>query len=557
MKSKVLLGLILLLGIFLRLYKLGEIPNGLYQDETAIGWNAYSILTTGKDEYSQSFPLYFKSFGDYKLPVYIYSTVVSEKLFGLTPFAVRFPSAFFGILTLPIFYLLIKQITKNEQLSLLSTLLLAINPWHLHYNRATFEVSIVLFLFTLGILLFYSAIEKKKGAFIGSIICFILALYSYNLTRLLSPMIFLGLVVLYRKNIKNISTFEKVGGIITATILLIPFVLTYFKQGGINSASGTLIFSSAAVKAPLLEFRSFFVNLPFINKFIFNSFTLIFWQYLLNVLSYFSIPFFFISGSQHGNHGIGTNGQLYVFEMPFVLWGIYVGIKKRQHDLLPFALVAMATILTAAITREAPHATRSFSLLLFFPLISAYGMLYAYTYRKKLSTSLQTISIISMGCIAIFSVLYYFLSYYVRFPIAYAKYWREEDKYVVEYIKNNQDKYKNIIIDKNSGFIYSSLLFYLPFSPTQFQQTVKRNADDSEGMSDIVSFGNIVYKEINFADDYKPHTLIITTPDKVPSNLSPTATFTFPMRPVVIALKQTIINYPVQEPAYVAIISKE
>jgi len=54
------------LAVYLRLFQFGEVPNGLYQDETAIGFNAYSILETGKDEYGKDFPLYFRSFGDYK-----------------------------------------------------------------------------------------------------------------------------------------------------------------------------------------------------------------------------------------------------------------------------------------------------------------------------------------------------------------------------------------------------------------------------------------------------------------------------------------------------------
>src|SRR3989344_5210772 len=98
MKNLFIIAIIILAAI-LSLYKLGEVPSGLYQDETAIGYNAYSLLETGKDEHGVSYPLYFKSFGDYKLPVYIYLTAFSVKTFGLTGFAVRLPSAVFGILS--------------------------------------------------------------------------------------------------------------------------------------------------------------------------------------------------------------------------------------------------------------------------------------------------------------------------------------------------------------------------------------------------------------------------------------------------------------------------
>ena len=71
--------LIFLLGFFIRFYHLSSVPNGLYNDETAIGYNAFSILQTGKDEYGTPMPVYFRSFDDYKLPVYIYSTALSIK----------------------------------------------------------------------------------------------------------------------------------------------------------------------------------------------------------------------------------------------------------------------------------------------------------------------------------------------------------------------------------------------------------------------------------------------------------------------------------------------
>ena len=109
-----LLLVIVLLGAFLRLCMLDRVPPGFNQDEASIGYNAYSILKTGKDEYGKVMPIYFKAFGDQKLPVYIYATAASEAVLGVNEFAVRFPSAFFGILCLPLLYLLVEKLEKIE-----------------------------------------------------------------------------------------------------------------------------------------------------------------------------------------------------------------------------------------------------------------------------------------------------------------------------------------------------------------------------------------------------------------------------------------------------------
>ena len=93
---------------------MADTPHDLYVDEVSIGYNAYSILKTGKDEHGQSFPIFLKAFEEYKLPVYIYLTTVSEAIFGKTPFAVRFPSALFGTLSVAIFILLIPSLAFSS-----------------------------------------------------------------------------------------------------------------------------------------------------------------------------------------------------------------------------------------------------------------------------------------------------------------------------------------------------------------------------------------------------------------------------------------------------------
>jgi 4-amino-4-deoxy-L-arabinose transferase-like glycosyltransferase len=167
------------LAFLVRFYDLGIIPDGLAQDETSIGYNAYSLVQTGKDEYGKPWPIEFKAFGEYKLPGYIYLTVPSISMFGPTAFAVRLPSAVFAFLTVVLFYFILKKLTKNEWLALLGTTLLTLNPWHIHFSRAAFEVVPALFFLLAGVYLFLQFVDKKKYPyFIFSACAFVLAMYT-------------------------------------------------------------------------------------------------------------------------------------------------------------------------------------------------------------------------------------------------------------------------------------------------------------------------------------------------------------------------------------------
>lgn len=551
--------LVLLIGFLLRFYKLGEIPSGFYQDESAIGYNAYSIIKTGKDEHGQPFPLYFKSFGDYKLPVYIYLTALSIQIFGLNEFAVRFPSALFGFLTVIVFYFFVKELTKNRPLSIISTAFLAICPWHLHYNRATFEVSISLFLFVLGGLFLYKSFYNKTPfAFLFGSVCFIISFYSYNLTRFLAPALYLLFLVSNKSQVKKIPKKEQLLTVFVSSILFIPFVETFFQSGGIASAQGTLIFSSKAVQAPLLEFRSYFVEQPLIAKLFFSNLPLTIWQYLQNVVSSFAPSFFFVFGSPHGNHGIGNVGQFYLFQFPLMVLGMITIVLEKPRWSKFFILWALVIIFIVSLTREVPHATRSFFLIVPFEIFSGFGALSLISWLANIKKLRYKIgALILCTALAIYSILFYFASYYVRFPVLYAREWRMQDKAVALYIKENQDKYNKIIFDSEGGYVYSSLLFYLKYKPEEFQKSVVWYPDDSEGFSMPKSFGKFEFRAIDWSKDYvQKKTLIITTQDKKPKEIPLLYEFFYPKRPVVLSIKQDIVQYPVKETAYVVVSSK-
>src|SRR3989304_6899932 len=97
MKKTILIS-VLILAAVLRFYRTGEYPAGFNADEAALGYNAYSLLLTGKDEHGHPWPVNLESFGDFKPAGYTYLLLPFVKIFGLTEFAVRLPSVIFGIL---------------------------------------------------------------------------------------------------------------------------------------------------------------------------------------------------------------------------------------------------------------------------------------------------------------------------------------------------------------------------------------------------------------------------------------------------------------------------
>lgn len=155
--------LILFLGAVLRIYHLGQIPPGVNRDEASIGYTAYSLLHTGKDEYGRFLPISFQSFGDWKLPIYIYETVLSVAIFGLNAFAVRIPSAIAGILLVILVYFLIKELFKDRNLALTAMFLTAISPWSIHLSRVESESNTAVTFVTLGVLLLLKSFKKNTG----------------------------------------------------------------------------------------------------------------------------------------------------------------------------------------------------------------------------------------------------------------------------------------------------------------------------------------------------------------------------------------------------------
>ncbi|OGD91224.1 hypothetical protein A3D81_02855 [Candidatus Curtissbacteria bacterium RIFCSPHIGHO2_02_FULL_40_17] len=203
LKDNLILIVVLALAAVLRFYQLGVNPPSLDWDETAHGYNAYSILKTGRDEYGYKFPLSFRSFDDYKPPIYTYLVVPSVAIFGLNDFAVRLPSATLGVLAVIFTYLMVFELFKNRQIALLTALFLTISPWHLQFSRVAFETNSAIFWSVLGTFAFLKGINAQKIRITLWItlasVAFGINLFMYHNARVFVPIFSLMLIYLFRK----------------------------------------------------------------------------------------------------------------------------------------------------------------------------------------------------------------------------------------------------------------------------------------------------------------------------------------------------------------------
>jgi len=439
---------IIICGFLLRFIDVANDPPGLYVDEVSIGYNAYQILTTGKDEYGVQHPLWFRSYGDYKLPVYIYMVAGSMAIFGKTEFAVRFPSLIAGTLTIPLLYLFLEKLVGLEKdttlkkrlkyVPLLASFFLAISSWHIQFSRGGFEITVGTFFYLLGACLFIMWLEKKKTwCILISILIFILAMYTYHTFRILSPLALL--FIAYKEKIyKRSNTFPIVLAVI---VLCLPLIIFTLSPSGSERFSATSAFS----QLKLTNIWQQIVNYPLL--------------FLGNYLSFFSFDFLFSFGDGIGRHQIPNFGELYRWQLPFLLSGLYFLLRQKKsiYNYATFLLL-LTSPLAGALAIPSPHALRSLPLVIPCMILIAIGVVFIIQNIGRFRIILLSLLII----IATYEFFFYLHFYYVHYPQINQLDWGAGYKQIVQATAQRKSKYIYIVIDGVLNYAPEYFHFYDP-----------------------------------------------------------------------------------------------
>ncbi len=477
-----LLFLIFLLAFSLRIWQIDKIPTFI-SDEASIGYNAYSILKTGKDEWGKSLPLAFKSFGEYKLPVYIYTAVSSIAVFGLNEFATRFPSVLFGSLTVLLVFFLTKEIlspkaTEGKQylylISLLASVLLAISPWHIQASRMALEANLGLFITVLGALLLFKARENKRFYW-PSFLLFAFSFYTYNSCRIFAPVFLLIYFLIQRKDIRIKNIIKPM---VLGLVLILPIIYSGF-VGSRERLYKVGIFSDPGIVNQINQGRGeCFKNYPKTFCVLRYNRPLTYTQvFIKNYLSHFSFGFLFLRGSGFSQYNVPNQGVLYFWELPFLIWGLIYWLKSKKDFLILLSWLLIAP-LANSLTGTA-HPVRAILMLPVFQILSATGIFSSFVFFLE-RKYFKFLYLVLLSLIILVSFAGFVIKYFIYYPIPAEWNWQMGYLELYQKLEVQEVKYEKIYISKFYGEPHIFYLFYRKFDPLKYQSGEEMERYDRE-----------------------------------------------------------------------------
>lgn len=503
-----LLLLISLVALFLRLWKLGEIPASMHWDEPSWGYNAYSILKTGRDEYGNFMPLVFKAFGDYKSAIYMYLTAVSVALFGLNEFAVRFPAALFGAIAVILFFYFVKELFRDfkgkEILAIFAGLVLALSPWDYHYSHGAWEINIFLSLLLLGMIFLLKFGKGNIRYLYISEVFFGLCFYVYNSAKLIIPLIVIGLVFLLRDKFRQLTLKNYLAAFAVALVITAPvFYLTFFGGAG-GRLKVMSIFSYPRSYEESVEIASEENGMP--QSIEFNIFHGNFHYFARGVLgrylNHFSPKFLFFEGDwTNPRHSAPNSGVLNLLDILLLSAGIYFLIKTKIPARSLIVYLLLITPLPAALSRDIIQATRSFFMIIPISIISAFG---AYLIYQKTAELKNLLKVSIWGILVIFYLLgfvRYLDMFIVHLPKENSQFWQYGYKEAMEYVVKNKDQYEKVIFTQKYMQPYIYYLFYSKYDPSVYQGKARLTENPRGDVGTVERLDNIEFRNIYWPKD--------------------------------------------------------
>lgn len=448
---------ILTLASFLYLYKIETIPPGLSTDEVPNGYNAYSILLTGKDEFGKFLPIAFKFSNSYSPPLYTYFTVPAVSILGLNLISTRIVSVISGILSILVIFFLFKKLNfiENKLVVYLGVLLYAISPWTVMYSRSGYEAMLSFLIYYFGVLLIWIGFKKPLFLLLGIVIISI-SVYASYANKILVPLLLICLILIFRNILLNINNKRYfILGLIIAFIVQLPSLLMMFTQTFFVKSDR---FYNDTVYLQYQEIRSTvpdLIGIPY----------LYIREFLSQYLTYFSPRSLFLDPDPFKARAIPNLSVFYPWMFIPYLIGLFIIYQKRTHLNYRYVLLlAIIAPIPAALTKDPFWTYRAIPLLAPLVIIITIGIDKVVKINNKLFSLLFCL-------LVVYSLMLLYRNYFIYLPYEKAIAW----EYGYQSLVRQLSTYKNehfVIDNARSPLTYLQLAFFMKLPPQTLQNAV-------------------------------------------------------------------------------------
>jgi 4-amino-4-deoxy-L-arabinose transferase-like glycosyltransferase len=485
---------IIILAAFLRLWKLGSVPVSLYWDEAAMLVDLKSVTATGQDMHGRPwYQVIYPSYGDYKLPMYIWAAEASSFFFGVHPFAQRLPSALAGITTVIVAGWLARILFESassakyqkkhlDLLQLWVMVIVATSPWSILFSRTGFEghMGQVLLAASIGVALW--AYQTKKYWLLGfaSVIA-AAATYSYFSVRFVWVGLFSLLIgVLFvdefgqKKKLPQILSATKffvpaIICVVLFALLLIP-LLTSPIAGDLNKfrLGTTSVLNNDQLVLESNVYRELAGNTPLDRLFYHRG-----WLYLRelakNYSDHFSLNFLFLTGDSNLRHGTGQAGLFLLVTMPLFFIGATVMAKRHPLRFLFLLGWWILAVLPAAVPENTPHALRSLNALVPLSILIGFGSYWLWQKIHDLRRPHDQFAHVAViGMLAV-NFIFFWAFYTSVYPNLSADDWQSGYAPLAKRITQLSESGETVYIRPFDDRFYLWLMTYGPYSAKDFQ----------------------------------------------------------------------------------------
>jgi hypothetical protein len=283
-------------------------PPGFYKDESAIAYNAYTLETTGRDEYGARLPLFIASFGDWKSPLYVYLLAGIFWVTGPSAEVARTFSAVLGLGAVLVLSWLAWSISRRRLVAAAVAALAGLSPWLFENSRLVFEVAILPLLIALLLLVAYRASAGRwrwtHSLAIGVLLAALA--YGYQAGRVLAPAYAVGLACFwFRAGWRRLALAW--GVFLVAAAPIVGWAAAH--PGALTVRYHATTYITPGMSKPEIV-----------------------WQFLVHYARNLNLWAWLVRGDVNPVHHVHGDGMLFWVEVILALAGLVLVVRDRRSD---------------------------------------------------------------------------------------------------------------------------------------------------------------------------------------------------------------------------------